>query len=204
MGLYRRDAILSTRRTLVRLPMVVGLAVLAAHVVQMLGLWLGWRVTPVDVADLSVAAMLGFAASAALARAGLFLLLRGGVFRRRIIVIGAGRRVAELMAMVSQHGSDPHFDVVFVHEPALGPRDPDLGRGGQQTVVVANDSNYRQLALAHGVDLIVVAPGERRGMRLERLLDCKKNGFPVVQHLEFVEHEARRVDLTYMELGWLL
>ena len=106
--------------------------------------------------------------------------------------------------MVSQHGSDPHFDVVFVHEPALGMREADLGRSAQQTVVVANDSNYLQLALAHDVDLIVVAPDERRGMRLERLLDCKKNGFPVLQHLEFVEHEARRVDLAYMELGWFL
>lgn len=198
MGLYRRDAILSTRRTLIRLPLVVGLAVLGAHVVQMVA---GGAV---DAANVSAAAMLGFAASAAIARVGLFMLLRGGVFRRRIMVVGAGRRAAELMAMVSQHGSDPHFDVVFVHEPALGMREADLGRSAQQTVVVANDSNYLQLALAHDVDLIVVAPDERRGMRLERLLDCKKNGFPVVQHLEFVEHEARRVDLAYMELGWFL
>lgn len=204
MGLYRRDAILSTRRTLIRLPLVVGLAVLGAHVVQVVVGWLSGRVLPVDVATLSAAAMLGFAASAAIARVVLFTLLQRGVFRRRIMVIGAGKRAAELMAMVSLHGSDPQFDVVFVHEPALGMRDPEVGRGEAQTVVVATDSNYYQLAVAHDVDLIVVAPDERRGMRLERLLDCKKNGFPVVQHLEFVEREARRVDLNYMELGWFL
>ena len=201
MGLYRRDAIVSTRRTLIRLPLVVGLAVLGAYLVQLV---VGWRALAVDVVALSAAAMLGFALSAMVARVGLFLLLRGGVFRRRIMVIGAGRRAAELMAMVSQHGSDPQFDVVFVHEPALGERDSDVGRGEQQTVVVASDSNYLQLALAHDVDLIVVAPDERRGMRLERLLECKKNGFPVVQHLAFVEREARRVDLAWMELGWFL
>ena len=106
--------------------------------------------------------------------------------------------------MVGQHASAPQFDLVFVHEPSLGPRDPELGRGAHQTVVVANDSNYLQLATAHDVDQIVVAPDERRGMRLERLLDCKKNGFPVVQHLEFVEREARRVDLNRIELGWFL
>ena len=41
-------------------------------------------------------------------------------------------------------------------------------------------------------------------MNLERLLECKTAGFPVVQYLSFVEKEIRRVDLKRMELGWLL
>ena len=55
-----------------------------------------------------------------------------------------------------------------------------------------------------GADQIVVAPDERRGMNLERLLACKKAGFPVVQYLSFIEHEIRRVDIKRMELGWLV
>jgi len=204
MGLYRRDAILSTRSALLRVPLAGGLAVLGALGVQLaLELWAP-RPAPLRLAALCVAAMLGFAACATVARVVLFALLRGSVLRRRVMVVGAGRRAAELMAMVTQHGSNPQFDVLFVHEPALGPRDPDVGRGPHQTVVVAADSNYLQLAVAHDVDQIVVAPDERRGMRLEKLLDCKKNGYPVVQHLAFVEREARRVDLAWMELGWFL
>jgi sugar transferase (PEP-CTERM system associated) len=53
-------------------------------------------------------------------------------------------------------------------------------------------------------DEIVVAPDERRGMDLRRLLECKKAGFPVLQYLTFVEREIRRVDLKRMELSWLL
>ena len=53
-------------------------------------------------------------------------------------------------------------------------------------------------------DLIIVAPDERRGMNLERLLECKKAGFPVIQYLSFVEREIRRIDLKRMELGWLV
>ena len=204
MGMYRREAILSTRGTLVRLPLVVGLAIGGAAAVQAAAAWLGLEAAPIDIADLSAVAALCFAAAAALARIVLFALLRRGVFRRRVMVLGAGRRAAEMIAMVTQHGNEPQFDVVFVHEPSLGPRDPDLGRGPHQTVVVASDSNYLHLALAYDVDQIVVAPDERRGMRLEMLLDCKKNGFPVVQHLAFVEREARRVDLAWMELGWFL
>jgi exopolysaccharide biosynthesis polyprenyl glycosylphosphotransferase len=49
-----------------------------------------------------------------------------------------------------------------------------------------------------------VAPDERRGMNLQRLLECKKAGFPVIQYLSFVEREIRRIDLKRMELGWLV
>jgi sugar transferase (PEP-CTERM system associated) len=41
-------------------------------------------------------------------------------------------------------------------------------------------------------------------MNLERLLDCKKAGYPVIPYLSFVEREIRRIDLKRMELGWLV
>jgi sugar transferase (PEP-CTERM system associated) len=204
LGLHRREAILSTRSALGRLPLVVALALAGGAAVQ----WaVDWMVAPsavVEVSRLWAGAAVAFALCGAMARVGLHVLLERGVFRRRVMVVGAGRRARELLAMAARNGEDPHFDILFVHEPSHGMRDPDLGRGAGQTVVVASDSNYLNLAIAHDVDQIVVAPDERRGMRLEKLLDCKKNGFPVVQHLAFVEREARRVDLAWMELGWFL
>ena len=41
-------------------------------------------------------------------------------------------------------------------------------------------------------------------MDLQRLLECKRAGFPVLQYLSFVEKEIRRIDLKRMELGWLV
>jgi exopolysaccharide biosynthesis polyprenyl glycosylphosphotransferase len=41
-------------------------------------------------------------------------------------------------------------------------------------------------------------------MDLQRLLECKKAGYPVVQYLTFVEKEIRRIDLKRMELSWLV
>jgi sugar transferase (PEP-CTERM system associated) len=204
LGLYRREAILSTRSALARLPLVVALAIAGGACMH----WVGdWAVAPqavVDVFRLWAAASVGFAVCGAAARILLHAMLQRGVLRRRVMVVGAGRRAREMLAMVARNGEDPHFDVLFVHEPSHGTRDPDLGRGAGQTVVVASESNYLNLAIAHDVDQIVVAPDERRGMRLEKLLDCKKNGFPVVQHLAFVEREAKRVDLAWIELGWFL
>ena len=200
LGLYRRDAILGTRGAIGRLPLATGLALVAAAVVQ----WAAESVLPggewVDRTHLWAGAAVGFTTCGAIARLALHALLHRGVFRRRIMVIGAGERAAQLVAMVGE----AQFDLLFVHDKALGARHADLGRAAGQKVVAASEDTYLSLAVAHDVDQIVVAPDERRGMKLEKLLECKKAGFPVVQHLAFVEHEARRVDLAWMELGWLL
>lgn len=41
-------------------------------------------------------------------------------------------------------------------------------------------------------------------MKLDSLLLCKKEGFPIVQYLSFLEREIRRVDIRRVEVGWLL
>ena len=41
-------------------------------------------------------------------------------------------------------------------------------------------------------------------MPLDVLLACKKEGYPVLQYLTFLEHEIRRVDIRRVEMGWLL
>lgn len=200
LGLYRRDAILGTRGAVAKLPLATGLALVAAGCLQ----W-GWeRIVPagqeVDMSHLWAGAALGFTLGGTVARVALHGLLHRGVFRRRIMVVGAGDRAMQLVAMLGE----AQFDLLFVHDRTLGPRHPELGRAPGQRVVMAAEENYLALAVAHDVDQIVVAPDERRGMRLEKLLDCKKAGFPVVQHLAFIEREARRVDLAWMELGWFL
>jgi sugar transferase (PEP-CTERM system associated) len=64
--------------------------------------------------------------------------------------------------------------------------------------------NVAAAATEIGADLVIVAPDERRGMDLQRLLDCKRAGFPVLEYLTFVEKEIRRIDLKRVELGWLV
>jgi sugar transferase (PEP-CTERM system associated) len=203
LGLHRRDSVLEVRTALTRLPLAVGLALTTAWMLDQSWAPLAGE-APVLSAETLVLAAAAFAACGTAARLALFAMLRGGLLRRRLMVVGAGQRAAELAGAVAPQGGHLHFDIVFVHDPALGPREPELGRGSGQSVVMASDGNYLRLALAHDVDQIVVAPDERRGMRLEWLLDCKKAGFPVLQYLAFIEREARRVDLRWMELGWLL
>lgn len=200
MGLYRRDALIDMRAALARVPLVVGmgaaLATLALALVDDAGpAWPG-------LAAAFALASVSFTVSAAVSRGGFRLLMRGGVLHRHLLVIGAGQRAWDLRHMLGREGRMLDDDIVFLHDPAHGAIDPRLE--GDPQVRIVHGISVLQAARAARADQIVVAPDERRGMDLERLLACKKAGFPVVQYLSFVEKEIRRVDLKRMELSWLL
>jgi len=149
-------------------------------------------------------AILCFTASAFLARLTVEIMLRGQVLHRKLLVIGAGQRAWDLLRMLSKEGGNLNYDIAFLQHPSLGQIDPRLAADPAARIVHADGFRVLAVAQAENADQIVIAPDERRGMDLERLLECKKAGFPVVQYLSFVEKEIHRVDLKRMELGWLL
>ncbi len=207
MGLYRRDAMIELRRALGRVPLVVGMGVIVAVISTLIldGL-IGWPTARAfdwnkTTTQAAVAETL-FVIAAMLARGVFRLLVRRGVLHRHLLVIGAGARAWELLHMLGKEGSRLHDTIVFLHDPALGALDPRLQEDTRVRVV--EGLSVLQAARASDADQIVVAPDERRGMDLERLLACKRAGFPMVQYLAFIEQEIRRIDLKRMELSWLL
>jgi sugar transferase (PEP-CTERM system associated) len=207
MGLYRREAMVALRRALVRLPLITFMgAMLAAAGNLALSLSAGGPLgQPIDWADVGAQVTLavgGYSLAATLARVAFRLLLRSGLLHRRLLVLGAGARAWDLVFMLAREGSRLQDEVVILHDAALGELDGRLA--ADERLRVVEGMSVLEAAQAANVDQIVVAPDERRGMNLERLLACKKAGFPVVQYLSFVEKEIRRVDLKRMELSWLL
>jgi sugar transferase (PEP-CTERM system associated) len=208
MGLYRREALAAGWEVLARVPLVVGMgALVTAALAGSLGaldsavfLRAGGRGQAVGFA----LALLCFTFCAFLARLMLHVLLTRHVLRRRVLVVGAGQRAWDLLHMLGKEGSNLHYDVTFVHHVSLGPVDPRLETDAGSPILQLDDFAVLDAAQRMDADEIVVAPDERRGMDLQRLLDCKKAGFPVLQYLTFVEREIRRVDLKRMELSWLL
>ncbi|HET9019982.1 MAG TPA: TIGR03013 family XrtA/PEP-CTERM system glycosyltransferase [Acetobacteraceae bacterium] len=199
LGLYRRDMILETRKALGRLPLAIGLGSLGALLLLLLV-----RAPAGDQARLFFAALGCGTAGGALARVGFYALRRRGLFRRRLLVLGAGRRAWDLVWMLGKEGRNLHYQIVFVHDPVLGEIDPRLANGEAGPIVGIERQGVLAVARRFAVEQIVVAPDERRGMDLEALLQCKIAGFPVQQYLGFVEKEIQRIDLKRMELGWLL
>lgn len=86
----------------------------------------------------------------------------------------------------------------------MGEIDPRLQAETGVRILMQAQIGMLEAARLLRADEIVVAPDDRRGMDLQRLLDCKKAGFPVVQYLSFVESEIRRIDIKRLELGWLV
>jgi sugar transferase (PEP-CTERM system associated) len=202
LGLYRRDAILQTRESLGRVPLAVSLgAVATAVLLVMLGLWIG---SPANRVRLFSGAVIGFCMSGVTARLILAVLKTRGSFQRRLLIVGAGNCAWDLLCMLRKEGQHPQYRVTFMHEPAYGAIDPRLleGLGDGNDVIEGED--VLSAAKSCNPDEIVVAPDERRGMPLDRLLSCKREGYPVLEYLTFIEHEIRRVDIKRMEVGWLL
>ena len=178
-----------------RVPLVVGMGVVVAVLAtQIVNGATGWPLPrPIEWSNIGAQSALAeavFILAAILSRAVFRLLVHRGVLHRHLLVIGAGARAWELLHMLGKEGSRLHDSVVFVHDPAFGALDPRLEE--DQRVRIVEGLSVLQAARASDADQIVVAPDERRGMDLERLLACKKAGFPVVQYLTFVEKEIRR------------
>lgn len=200
LGLYRREAILETRRSITRLPLALamgaGLASLAVLVLP----------PPVGgpaAAPLFLAALACGMATGSVSRAIMFAAHRRGKFRRRLLIFGAGQRAWDLVWLLRKEGRTLAYDITFVHVPALGQIDPRLAEDPACDIITAADD---LVAVAHArrADQIVVAADERRGMPMHALLACRMAGFPVYEYLRFLEKEIGRVDLKRIELGWLL
>ena len=206
MGLYRRDAIQETGRSLTRVPLIVGMGAALAILASLLPpLLVPSAVVPGgrDQLMLFGVAVVTFTLCAFLARLVIDVMVRRHVLRRRLLVVGAGQRAWDLLLMLGREGGSLHDDVTLVTASAEQ-IDPRLLAEDPPRILCPADFNIAAAARQIAADLIIVAPDERRGMDLERLLECKKAGFPVIQYLSFVEREIRRIDLKRMELGWLV
>ena len=208
MGLYRRDAILEPRKTASRIPLVVGMGGVLAVVISLVAGslepktfgWYGGR----DQAMLFGLATIVLTFAALSARVIFTFLLHMRVLHRRLLVLGAGRRAYDLLRMLTKEGGNIHYDIVFLQEPAMGEVDPRLEAEPGVRILMQAEYGVLEAAQLIRADEIVVAPDDRRGMNLQRLLDCKKVGFPVVQYLSFIEAEIRRIDIKRLEIGWLV
>jgi sugar transferase (PEP-CTERM system associated) len=208
MGLYRREALVEGSQLSGHVPLVVVMgAMLTVVPAELLHLAAPTAFAHIGERDQAVGlalAMAGFTLCAFLARLVFHEHLTRRVLRRHLLVIGAGLRAWDLAHMLGKEGSSLQYDVVFLHHTSLGEVDPRLETQSAGRIVRLDDFDVLAAAQHEDADEIVVAPDERRGMDLQRLLDCKKAGFPVLQYLSFVEREIRRVDLKRMELSWLI
>src|SRR4051794_34244423 len=99
------------------------------------------------------------------------MLCRHGLFRRSLLIVGAGKRAWDLVWLLQREGRTLAYDIAFVHDTAMGEIDPRLENAAGGSRIIPAERGF--LAIAHhvGADQIVVAPDERRGLPMLALLE---------------------------------
>jgi sugar transferase (PEP-CTERM system associated) len=192
VGVYGAEALRSMRFACARLLVAVSLAILALAVIEFIVPGdTYWRSTLLYSMGLSI----GFLVTNRLL---VGTMLGTQAFRRRVLVLGAGKRAQRLQLLSDRPGS-PFVIVGYI------------GMGESQKRVIAEAIEREAIPdLARftanlGVAEVVLALEERRNaLPLKDLLRIKTAGVHVNDFSSFMERETGRVDLDTLNPSWLI
>ncbi len=121
------------------------------------------------------------------------------IFRRRVVVYGAGQRASRILEL--RRRSDQRGFRVVAFLPAEG----DACVVDDDRVMLSDACPILDYVRRHGVSEIVVAADDRRrGLPVTDLLACKLSGIRVVDLLEFLERETGRLKVDMVSPGWVI
>lgn len=121
------------------------------------------------------------------------------LFKRRVLVYGAGRRAGSLARL--RRRSDRRGFMLVGYVPT---------EGDEASVVEAADKlpttmNLLELCRLHRVDEIVVAMDDRRRQfPMEQLLECRLEGVEILELVTFLERETGKVRLDVLNPSWMI
>jgi sugar transferase (PEP-CTERM system associated) len=147
---------------------------------------------------LGIALVLGYAV-VALWRVAFLGFVDADLFKRRVLMLGAGKRAAEVAHKMRRKTDQRGFKILgYVpvgSDPVAVPAESLLHPEG----------NLCKWARRYGVDEIVVGPDDRRGtLPVEVLLDCKQRGVAVTELAAFFEREAGNIMMDLTNPSWLV
>ncbi len=174
--------------------LIAGIA-LQALLYQIFRDWL-WYLNPDVLTFASLLSILGMG----IARSLFFFGLGDHAFRRRVLILGAGKRAMGLMEDLSDPQSRRGFELVgFVPvpgEPVMAPADK---------LVEPHQSLNHFLVDHDDIDEIVIALDDRRNkLPVEELLECKMLGVSIVDGATFCEREGRKIPLELLQPSWMI
>jgi len=200
LGLYNREVIVDRRVMFFRLALAISAIIATAGTIIYLYMTSAPLTKYPRLVDAAMAMAILIAVPVA-ARWGLLLVSKSPLFRRNVVILGAGVRAAELRRLIANEAA-PRFDVVkcigLEDEPDTVPSCARIQRGA------ANENTLLDLLRGGEVDEIIVTPDNRRGLPVDSLLRCKMMGVRVTEPLTFVERELGRINPDELQGSWLI
>lgn len=191
MGLYQRDAQEHEAAFVVRigLAFLLGLALLSVGFFAVPYLYMGRGV-------LGLGLVFSFV-GVSLVREVFTRLVAQESRRRRVLVLGAGINAASIAETLQQGGTQGLQVVGYVPLPRSHTMIDEAS-------LLCGDRPLVELAIANGVDEIVVAADDRRGtLPVDELVDCKLSGLEVLDLLSFFEKEQQLVKIDLLHPSWI-
>ncbi|WP_018141233.1 TIGR03013 family XrtA/PEP-CTERM system glycosyltransferase [Thioalkalivibrio sp. ALJ7] len=124
-------------------------------------------------------------------------------FKRRILVLGTGRRACAIESIHSDKGPDELPYRVLGYIATDGEKDcPDEP---VRRLRLGCDASLLDMVREHRAHEVVVAIRDRRGnLPIQQLLDCKLHGVAVTEISSFFEREEQKVQLDSLNASWLV
>jgi sugar transferase (PEP-CTERM system associated) len=121
------------------------------------------------------------------------------LFRRRVLFLGAGRRVASSLQRVRRRADQRGFKIMgFI---AIAGDDIQV----QPDRLIPSEPSLLDVATSLDIDEIVVAMDDRRlSFPIEPLLVCRLNGVEVIDLVEFLERETGKVNVKLMSPSYII
>lgn len=191
VGVYGPNALRSLRFAGTRLLVAISLGIIALAVIDFIfhSDWF-WRSTLLYTMGLAILVLLA-------ARLLLNSFLGSAVFRRRVMVLGAGERAQRLREL----GERPESSFVIVAYIAMS----DNQRLVEEAIPRSAIHDLGRFVENLGVSEVVLALQERRNaLPLKDLLRIKTKGVHVNDFSSFIERETGRVDLDTLNPSWLI
>lgn len=149
-------------------------------------------------AALLTAALFAFI-GAALARIIFDRVADEDIFKRRVLIYGAGKRALSIARL--RRRSDRRGFVPVGYVQADGD-DPD---GVPEAERIKSSGSLLEVCRKLAVDEIVVAMDDRRRQfPMEELLECRLDGLEIVELISFLERETGKVRLDVLNPSWMI
>lgn len=195
VGVYSTESLQSLRHSVARVLVAVSLGVILHSVLYfMLPGMVLWRSNTLYAMVLATATLIG-------SRVLLSSIFGGEVFRRRIIVLGAGDRANRIRQLEKRPGGS--FFVVSY----ISMRDSEKGSEHviEEAIPRKAIHNLADYVVRLGASEVILALQERRNaVPMEDLLRIKTTGVHVNDLSTFLERETGRVDLDSVNPSWLI
>jgi sugar transferase (PEP-CTERM system associated) len=119
--------------------------------------------------------------------------------RRRILVLGAGERAAQIHRQLRRDADRRTFQIIGF----LGVDGVCEGVPPEQRIEA--DGPLTELCRRLHIDEVVVAPNDRRGtLPMDELVECRLRGVRIIELSEFFEEVTGRITLSTVNPSWMV